>query len=351
MGVWISCCYGPDAETPRKQTHAYYEPNIEEEYCVAIKTALKSYWLITGLPYNLIRGLLSGDHIDDDYDWHNYEKNEQFEYFEDSESGSIEVLSSERYYFLGLPDRPLYRELARRLVKLQRICQNNEFNIAENINDPSSSNTNNQNRMPYRVQISADELGLSEVTLLHPLPIPPDEANAWACATWLRQAGEVGVRELLGFRTTIGTVRGALPPSLSVLLDASRKPYRSSSSSASSATSSSGSHPLLSVAARARAKHAHRSPDSFFKEIKGSIQNQNAIAESFLSKILQEACWINIHIFGGASAPVLEVRIKQGYGARWAANWKDNLTEPTSVTFRGFLEPQMPDGHLVRWRH
>lgn len=31
-----------------------------------------------------------------------------------------------------------------------------------------------------------------------------------------------------------------------------------------------------------------------------------------------------------------------GYGARWLHNGSE---------FRGFLEPQMEDGHLVGWRH
>ena len=318
MGLWISCCYGLSVDIPTKPS-AYYELNNEEEYCIAVKSALQSYWLVTGLPYHLRRGLLLGDG-NDEYDYMSSRYHNEFDYFEESSSTPQPQDEPEHYYFLGLPDRPLYRELARRLVKLQRICESNN-NIDRNTNT-----------IPFRVQIQATELGLSEVTFLHPLPIPPDKANAWACATWLRQAGEVGVRELLGFRTTIGTVRGALPPSWSVLLDASRKPYRPSSASTSSSSTGSTS---LSVAARARAKHAHRSSDSFFKDIKGSIQNQNEIAESFLRKILHEACWINIHIFGGATAPVLEVRVISGYGARWAANWKDNLIDPSAVTFRG----------------
>mmetsp|Transcript_50451 Transcript_50451/g.129996 ORF Transcript_50451/g.129996 Transcript_50451/m.129996 type:complete len:99 (+) Transcript_50451:481-777(+) len=41
--------------------------------------------------------------------------------------------------------------------------------------------------------------------------------------------------------------------------------------------------------------------------------------------------------------PVLEVRMKEGYGARWYID--------TPITFRGFLEPQMEGGHEKRWRH
>ncbi|ELU15712.1 hypothetical protein CAPTEDRAFT_201130 [Capitella teleta] len=39
---------------------------------------------------------------------------------------------------------------------------------------------------------------------------------------------------------------------------------------------------------------------------------------------------------------ILEVRQENGYGARWSADGRH---------FRGFLEPQMVDGHDVGWRH
>jgi len=39
---------------------------------------------------------------------------------------------------------------------------------------------------------------------------------------------------------------------------------------------------------------------------------------------------------------VIEARVKEGYGARWTADGKQ---------FRGFLEPQMVDGHTAGWVH
>ena len=39
---------------------------------------------------------------------------------------------------------------------------------------------------------------------------------------------------------------------------------------------------------------------------------------------------------------VLEVRHEEGYGLRWLSDGSE---------FRGFLEPQMKDGHAVGWRH
>ena len=45
---------------------------------------------------------------------------------------------------------------------------------------------------------------------------------------------------------------------------------------------------------------------------------------------------------GVEGGQVLEVRTADGYGAQWSAD---------GAAFRGFLEPQMPDGHAVGWRH
>ena len=39
---------------------------------------------------------------------------------------------------------------------------------------------------------------------------------------------------------------------------------------------------------------------------------------------------------------VFEVRTAEGYGARWLADGSE---------FRGFLEPQMEEGHSKGWRH
>ncbi len=39
---------------------------------------------------------------------------------------------------------------------------------------------------------------------------------------------------------------------------------------------------------------------------------------------------------------VIEARTVEGYGVRWKHDGSE---------FRGFLEPQMADGHTVGWRH
>lgn len=218
--------------------------------------------------------------------------------------------------------------------------------------------------------------------------------------------GDAGVLRLLGMRYTVGTAQPAdglflLPPSHQALM-------------AASAVRNKPQVPLT-VAARARAKHAHRSfcsgdnvqqhqhqPSSsssntstagsqqqqkeqqqqrplFFGIPRGSQEEQNEVAHQIVRRLLDEAAWINIHTFAGTNGkPSLEVRVASGYGARWVADWKrrrtrtrttmhrnvdddkgdDNEDEdsslpllPVDVEFRGFLEPQMENGHERGWRH
>jgi hypothetical protein len=185
---------------------------------------------------------------------------------------------------------------------------------------------------------------------------------------------------------------------------------------------------LLTVAARARSKHSHRAikDSSFFgTTITGNPSKQNKETRIILHRLLNECIWINCHTFGGLSLKnnsnnnnknnnnnqktknasslslssaslasssssnykkktvnhnddnnsdkneeseswVLEIRQREGYGARWlimqlppqttASSRKNSCYDQNSslvqvVQFRGFLEPQMVDGHEKGWRH
>jgi len=98
--------------------------------------------------------------------------------------------------------------------------------------------------------------------------------------------------------------------------------------------------PQLSVGARALCKHAHRSSEGFWGDPRGTEIVKNEHAKQKANKILQSCIWINIH-----SLPrdefVIECRVEEGYGIRWTING----------AFRGFLEPQMPNGHGKGWKH
>lgn len=81
-------------------------------------------------------------------------------------------------------------------------------------------------------------------------------------------------------------------------------------------------------------------------------QRKNTQAEHVVHHILTEAVWISIHAFGGVdeSSSVVEVRTMEGVGARWSGFWIV-VDQVEDVVFRGFLEPQMENGHEQRWRH
>jgi|LauGreDrversion4_2_1035121.scaffolds.fasta_scaffold4149743_1 hypothetical protein len=64
------------------------------------------------------------------------------------------------------------------------------------------------------------------------------------------------------------------------------------------------------------------------------------MAEKILEKFLHECIWINIHSLPH-EIPIVELRNELGYGIRWEING----------VFRGFLEPQMKDGHDKGWKH
>jgi len=92
--------------------------------------------------------------------------------------------------------------------------------------------------------------------------------------------------------------------------------------------------PQLSVGARALCKHAHRSSEGFWGTPRGTEVAKNQHALKQLQRVTEQCVWLNIH-----SLPrdeyIIEVRVEAGYGLRWTIDG----------TFRGFLEPQIPDGH------
>ena len=234
--------------------------------------------------------------------------------------------------FRGLPSPPYHRALARRLYALY---------------EAKSKNANPKNKIvsipeKYFLAEVTEQLGFEEV--VHPsvdsLPQAVLEPSTASLCQWLKEASTDNILQLLGMRHTVGTdLRGLLPPPRVALLGAATAPHKK------------GKGGKLTVAARARAKHAHRGKEQFFGIVKGGPDKQNKETELIVMKILDGAVWANIHAFGGTnSRPVLEARLESGYGARWIADWTDP-SRPVDVEFRGFLEPHMPDGHEKGWRH
>ena len=85
----------------------------------------------------------------------------------------------------------------------------------------------------------------------------------------------------------------------------------------------------LSVGARAWCKHANRSEDNFWGNVKGNDDYKNRIAELILQKLFTQYTWWNVfeHYKHGV---VYEIRVPSGHGARWSVD---------GTVFIGFLEP------------
>lgn len=237
-----------------------------------------------------------------------------------------------------------------------------------------------QTEIVSRPLIDASKLGFTEN---QPLPIiAPFTASTTATNVihYMNKLRENGIFEYLGLRSTIGTVTTASNssdngdesggssvkinhheylnhiPSMEQLLQAANQPCKPESNP-----------PRLTLAGRARSKHAHRSisvadEDLYFGICKGPTKEKNDAADLIVRAMIRDAIWMNIHVFGGVDVPVLEIRVKEGYGARWSvknscSQISDNDGGSTGheiqrdVIFRGFLEPHMSDGFEKKWRH
>jgi hypothetical protein len=146
-------------------------------------------------------------------------------------------------------------------------------------------------------------------------PLPPAVAQAFAEA--IRSAGCDNLLVLLGQRRTAASLADvrAVPPSHAELLAAAARVHNPADG--------------LSVAARALAKHAARSPGGFWGDPGGPVADRNRAARGVLDRILDGAAWWNVfghHVHG----TVFEARVRSGHGARWADGGR---------AFIGFLEP------------
>jgi hypothetical protein len=132
----------------------------------------------------------------------------------------------------------------------------------------------------------------------------------------------------LGIRRTAGSIDNYIPLDKSILINKFKELNNQKSK--------------LTVGAKALCKHSHRSvTDQFWPGQGGKEKDKNDNAEKMLNLFLNECVWINIHLLPHQLV-IIELRIDKGYGIRWQVN--DGM-------FRGFLEPQMEDGHEKGWIH
>ncbi|KAH3757516.1 ASCH domain protein [Pelomyxa schiedti] len=146
--------------------------------------------------------------------------------------------------------------------------------------------------------------------------------------------GMPGVMRLLGVRRTVGTAN-KLPPPIEVLIQSCCQLNAEEDDGKSSNK--------LTVIGRALSKHCQRSRDGWWGDgLSGTEEKKNQMALDALRRILANTAWLNIHQLPH-NIVIYEVRNAEGYGARW-------LADPP-YEFRGFLEPQMADGHDKGWIH
>ncbi|XP_026443742.1 uncharacterized protein LOC113343847 isoform X3 [Papaver somniferum] len=139
-----------------------------------------------------------------------------------------------------------------------------------------------------------------------------------------------GLGSLLGLMHTTGTIADALPPPRSALLSSFLTPQNPHIKGST-----------MTEGARALAKHVNRGGNKWWGSLVGNDINKNKIALEVINQLISNCRWINIHIVPPYDG-VLEIRVAEGYGARWSKE---------GSKFIGFLEPYMEDGHSKRWRH
>ncbi|XP_020253019.1 uncharacterized protein LOC109830224 isoform X2 [Asparagus officinalis] len=130
--------------------------------------------------------------------------------------------------------------------------------------------------------------------------------------------GYDGVGGLLGMMHTAGTDSNALPPPRSAIIASSKKPH----------------HPnvkgcILTNGARALAKHVNKSSEGWWGYFSGSDSNKNRIASEVINHLVDDCCWMNIHFIKPHEC-VFEVRVHEGYGARWSADGTEKNTVDSS---------------------
>ncbi|KAI3994668.1 hypothetical protein MKX01_027558 [Papaver californicum] len=139
-----------------------------------------------------------------------------------------------------------------------------------------------------------------------------------------------GIGSLLGLMHTTGTIADTLPPPRSALLSSFLTPQNPHIKGST-----------ITEGARALAKHVNRGGNRWWGSFDGNDINKNRIALEVINQLISHCRWINIHIVPPYDG-VLEIRVAEGYGARWSKE---------GSKFIGFLEPYMEDGHSKRWRH
>ena len=230
------------------------------------------------------------------------------------------IIMQDRPYFKGYPSGNYLKQVSK---VLELWSQSSSFPIKYNAVQGFTSEVTSKELESYsNISTCINEL------IVH---IRDDSAQTIA-ETLLVSLGPRGVLFCLGVRRTQGSTDKHMLPQRNILENVFGQIYTKEESKTAS---------NLSVGARSLTKHAHRSSEGFWGKISGTDSMKNSAAQELLRRLLNEAVWINIHCLPNEE-PVVEVRVSQGYGARWLILKK---------MFRGFVEPMMEGGHEKGWKH
>lgn len=108
---------------------------------------------------------------------------------------------------------------------------------------------------------------------------------------------------VLGQRLTSASIRDekAIPPLISVLINACKEPYNKE----------------ITIAQRAWEKHTGRMEDDFWGEVKGNNRQKQEKVMKKIQYILENKTWWNV-FFHYKHGLVFEIREKEGHGIRWS---------------------------------
>ncbi|XP_075504908.1 uncharacterized protein LOC142542258 isoform X2 [Primulina tabacum] len=135
-----------------------------------------------------------------------------------------------------------------------------------------------------------------------------------------------GIQRPLGFVHTVGTVPELLPPPPSTRLSTFLEPHNP--------------HFDLDSWCQGPSMPIEAAKDTGVPYVE-MILKKNRLSLDVISCLLTRCTWLNIHIVPPHGI-VLEIRIAEGFGARWSED---------GIKFMGFLEPYVVDGFLKGWKH
>lgn len=228
----------------------------------------------------------------------------------------------ERESIIGYPSRPLFKDIGNRMREWM------DTGVCSSENLPTYHMLNERDYHIIREE-KIREITPKLKSMESLFPFWSHDERLYNYREILKRLGKRGILDILGMRKMYGS-QDIFPPPRKQLLETF------------TALHAPGTSSILTVGGRALTKHSHRDhSSSWWGVCTGSEQKKIDHALAKMSNILDNATWLNVHNLPG-ELPTIEARQENGYGVRWTIDGGE---------FRGFLEPQMVDGHEVGWKH